>query len=48
MAAVEFGVPAAGIARVALNRPEVLNAIDGALRDGLDAALDRLGWLHPL
>ena len=48
MAAVEFDVPEAGIARITLNRPEVLNAIDGALRDGLDAALDRLGWLHPL
>jgi enoyl-CoA hydratase/carnithine racemase len=43
MAAVEFDVPEVGIARVTLNRPEVLNAIDGALLDGLDAALDRLG-----
>jgi enoyl-CoA hydratase/carnithine racemase len=43
MAAVEFDVPEAGIARVTLNRPEVLNAIDGALLDGLDAAMNRLG-----
>lgn len=43
MTAVEFDVLDDGIARVTLNRPEVLNAIDGALLDGLDAALDRLG-----
>jgi len=43
MAAVEFDIPEDGIARVTLNRPEVLNAIDGALLDGLDAALERLG-----
>jgi enoyl-CoA hydratase/carnithine racemase len=48
MAAVEFDVPEAGIARITLHRPEVLNAIDGARLDGLDVALDRLGWLHPL
>jgi len=48
MAAVAFDVPEAGIARITLHRPEVLNAIDGARLDGLDVALDRLGWLHPL
>lgn len=42
MAAVEIDVPEAGIAWITLNRPEVLNAIDGALLDGLDEALDRL------
>lgn len=42
MAAVEFDVPDDGIARVTFNRPEVLNAIDGTLLDGLDDALDRL------
>ncbi len=42
MAAVEFDVPDDGIARVTFNRPEVLNAIDGTLIDGLDDALDRL------
>ena len=43
MAAVEFDVPEDGVARITFNRPEVLNAIDGALLDGLDVALDRLG-----
>lgn len=42
MAAVEFDVPEAGIARITLNLPGVLDAIDGALLDGLDEALDRL------
>nr|WP_208619857.1 enoyl-CoA hydratase/isomerase family protein [Mycobacterium scrofulaceum] len=32
-----------GIARVTLNRPERLNAIDGSLIDGVDHALDVLG-----
>lgn len=32
-----------GIACLTLNRPERLNAIDGALIDGVDAALDALG-----
>nr|WP_170826063.1 MULTISPECIES: enoyl-CoA hydratase/isomerase family protein [Mycobacterium] len=32
-----------GIARVTLNRPERLNAIDGSLIDGVDHALDALG-----
>jgi len=42
MAAVEFEELEDGIAGVTLNRPEVLNAIDGALLDGMDAALDKL------
>lgn len=42
MAAVELDVLEEGIARVTLNRPERLNAIDGALLDGMDAALDTL------
>ncbi|MGI9123211.1 MAG: enoyl-CoA hydratase/isomerase family protein, partial [Mycobacterium sp.] len=40
---MEFDIPDEGIARITLNRPEVLNAIDGALLDGLDEAMDRLG-----
>nr|WP_208600857.1 enoyl-CoA hydratase/isomerase family protein [Mycobacterium malmoense] len=32
-----------GVARVTLNRPERLNAIDGSLIDGVDHALDALG-----
>ncbi|MGI9124289.1 MAG: enoyl-CoA hydratase/isomerase family protein, partial [Mycobacterium sp.] len=35
--------PEEGIARITLNRPEALNAIDGSLLDGLDEAMDRLG-----
>lgn len=42
MSAVEFENLDDGIARVTLNRPEVLNAIDGELLDGIDAALTRL------
>lgn len=42
MAAVELDTLEEGIARVTLNRPERLNAIDGALLDGVDAALDAL------
>lgn len=42
MAAVEFEQVEDGIAKVTLNRPERLNAIDGALLDGMDAALDAL------
>ncbi|MET0896590.1 MAG: enoyl-CoA hydratase/isomerase family protein, partial [Mycobacterium sp.] len=39
---MEFETLEPGIACVTLNRPEKLNAIDGALMDGLDAALDQL------
>jgi len=39
---VEFEELEDAIAGVTLNRPELLNAIDGALLDGLDDALDRL------
>jgi enoyl-CoA hydratase/carnithine racemase len=42
MAAVEIDTLEAGIVRITLNRPERLNAIDGALMDGMDAALDAL------
>ena len=40
MAAVEVDVVEDGIARIILNRPDKLNAIDGALIDGFDTALD--------
>jgi enoyl-CoA hydratase/carnithine racemase len=40
MAAVEFDTLEPGITRITLNRPESLNAIDGALINGLAAALD--------
>jgi len=33
---------AEGVARVTLNRPEVRNALDAALLDGLESALRRL------
>lgn len=42
MAAVELDTVEDGIARITLNRPDKLNAIDGALLDGLDAAMDEL------
>lgn len=42
MAAVELHTVETGIARITLNRPEKLNAIDGAVLDGLDAAMDEL------
>ena len=42
MAAVDVDVLEPGIARVTLNRPQVLNAIDGSLLDGMDTALDAL------
>jgi enoyl-CoA hydratase/carnithine racemase len=43
MPAVEFETLEHDIACVTLNRPERLNAIDGSLIDGVDAALDALG-----
>jgi enoyl-CoA hydratase/carnithine racemase len=42
MAAVELTTLDDEVALVTLNRPERLNAIDGALLDGVDAALDAL------
>jgi enoyl-CoA hydratase/carnithine racemase len=42
MAAVEFATLEDQIALITLNRPERLNAIDGALINGVDAALDEL------
>jgi enoyl-CoA hydratase/carnithine racemase len=42
MAAVEVDTLEDGIARITLNRPELLNAIDGALLNGMDAALDAI------
>ena len=40
---VLWSVDARGVATVTLNRPEVNNAYDGALIEGLLAALDALG-----
>jgi enoyl-CoA hydratase/carnithine racemase len=42
MTAVELATIEEGVALVTLNRPERLNAIDGALLNGMDAALDAL------
>ena len=47
MAAVEFEEVDDGVAVVTMNRPELLNAIDGALLDGIDGALDKLAtWQY--
>ena len=43
MPVVELETLEDDIACITLNRPERLNAIDGALIDGVDAALDVLG-----
>ena len=43
MAAVELETLEDNIARITLNRPGRLNAIDGSLIDGMDQALDALG-----
>jgi enoyl-CoA hydratase/carnithine racemase len=40
---VLWSVDARGVATVTLNRPEVNNAYNGAMIDGLLAALDALG-----
>jgi enoyl-CoA hydratase/carnithine racemase len=40
--AVELDTLEEGIARITLNRPERMNAIDGDLLDGMDAVLDAL------
>jgi enoyl-CoA hydratase/carnithine racemase len=46
MASVELETLEEGILRITLNRPERLNAIDGGLIDGMDAALDALADPH--
>src|SRR5690349_6916671 len=45
---VLWSVDTRGVAAVTLNRPEVNNAYDGALIDGLLAALDALGGVTGL
>ena len=45
---VLWGIDARGVATVTLNRPEVNNAYDGAMIDGLLAALDALGQANGL
>jgi enoyl-CoA hydratase/carnithine racemase len=46
MAAVELDTLGEDVLRITLNRPERLNAIDGALIAGMDAALDALADPH--
>ena len=42
MPAVELDTVAEGIARITLNRPDLLNAIDGAMLDDMDEVLDAI------
>ena len=44
---VLWSVDARGVATVTLNRPEVNNAYNGALIDGVLAALDRFAGAKP-
>jgi enoyl-CoA hydratase/carnithine racemase len=42
---VLLDVPGDGVARVSLNRPDTLNALDRGVADGLEAALERVGGM---